>query len=237
MTEQKILILDIETKPITAYVWKLWDQNVGLNQVIDDGGVLCIGLKWLGQKAVVYSEWEHGREAMLQATHDALTEADAVVTYNGDRFDLTKLNGEFLLAGMPPVPNPTSIDLYKTIRKMGFISSKLAFVGPALKIGAKLKHEGFELWAKVIEGNEAAQKRMAKYCCQDVVLTEKLYLRIKPFIRNHPFLGKTLAEACPSCGSKAVQKRGYRRTRMFRIQRNQCQSCGHWHETTRSKVT
>ncbi len=30
---EKILVLDIETAPIVAHVWGLFDQNIGLNQI------------------------------------------------------------------------------------------------------------------------------------------------------------------------------------------------------------
>ena len=36
MTGPKILIVDIETAPIVAQVWGLFDQNVGLNQIAQD---------------------------------------------------------------------------------------------------------------------------------------------------------------------------------------------------------
>lgn len=106
MTNSRILFLDIETKPAIAYVWRLYDENVGLEQLIEAGGVICFGAQWLGEKETIFfSEWEHGRDAMIQAAHALLTEADAVVTYNGDKFDLPKLLGEFVLLGLAPPPS------------------------------------------------------------------------------------------------------------------------------------
>jgi uncharacterized protein YprB with RNaseH-like and TPR domain len=233
----KILLVDIETAPIKAYVWRLFDQNVGLNQIIDNGGIICVGLKWAGERETfLYSDWEHGHEEMLRNVHRMISEADAVVTYNGDKFDLPKLQGEFLLMGLPSPPPVTSIDVYKAVRKLGFISNKLAFIGPLLKMGGKIKHEGFDLWTKVIDGDEKAQRMMSRYCVQDVRLLEKVYRKILPFIKNHPHLGTTKHE-CGACGSNNTQSRGFRRTKHFRIQRIQCQDCGSWSEGTRSKIT
>jgi hypothetical protein len=42
--------------------------------------------------------------------------------------------------------------------------NRLAFIGPFLGIGAKLEHEGFALWKKVMDGDENAQRRMSRYC-------------------------------------------------------------------------
>lgn len=232
----KILILDIETRPAVAYVWKMWDVNVSTDQLISRDSILCFAAKWVGQKEkFFYSEWEHGRAAMLKAAHDLLTEADAVVTYNGDKFDLPKLMGEFLLEGYKSPPPITSIDVIKNVKKLGFLMNRLAYIGPLMGVGSKMKNEGFTLWTKVINGDEKAQNRMKKYNIQDVVLLEKLYKKIKPFIKNHPHLGTSKHE-CGACGSNKTQSRGYRRTKYFRIQRIQCQDCGSWSEGSRTKV-
>ncbi len=236
--DQKILILDIETRPSAAYVWRAYgDQNISPDQVIDAGGTICVGAKWLGSKeTALYSDWEHGHDGMLIAIHEMMSFADAVVTYNGDRFDLPKLQGEFLLAGLGPTPPCTSIDVIKAVKKFGFFMNKLAFIGPLLSQGSKVETGGFSLWTKVMAGDEKAQAQMAKYCIQDVKLLEKLYLRVRPFIKNHPHLGKVGAHECGACGSTRVQSRGSRRTKAFKIQRLQCQDCGSWQDGTRKKI-
>lgn len=237
LQDTKILTLDIETRPAKAYVWRAYDENIGVEQIIDGGGTICVGAKWLGEKQTyVYSDWQHGHVQMLAAIHAMISEADAIVTYNGDKFDLPKLQGEFILNGLGPTPPVTSIDTIKAVRKFGFFMNRLAYIGPLLKIGAKIKHEGFGLWKSVMDGDEKAQLRMAKYCGQDVVMTEQLYLKIRPFIKNHPHFGKVGATACGACGSYHVQSRGTRRTRAFTIQRLQCITCGSWQDGKRTKV-
>lgn len=234
----KILTLDIETKPAMGYVWGLFDQNVSLDQLITPSAPICVGAKWLGEKGVMfYSDWDHGHQGMIESIHALISQADAVVSYNGNRFDLPKLQGEFLLAGLTPPPPVTSIDLLKDVKKLGFQSNKLAYIGPFLKIGEKVKNEGFTLWTKVMDGDKAAQKRMQTYCEGDVKLTERLYVLLRPYIKNHPFLGEEgKAGACGACDSTHFHKRGTRRTKAFLIQRLQCQSCGSWQDGTRKKV-
>lgn len=233
----KILALDIETRPAVAYTWRMWDVTIAPNQLIQPGGTLCFGAKWVGEpEEFFYSDWEHGHEEMLRNAHRLLSEADAVLTYNGDRFDLPKLRGEFLLAGLNDVPKITSIDVLKTVKKLGFDMNRLAFIGPLLNIGRKMKHEGFELWTKVLAGEQVAQRKMQRYCMQDVKLLEKVYKKVRPFILNHPHLGKTSGKECGACGSKHLQSRGFYRTKMYKTQRIQCQSCGSWSTGTRTKV-
>ena len=238
MSKPKILVIDIETKPAIAYVWRMYDEVVNVAQLIEAGGMICFGAQWLGERKVhFYSEWTHTRKQMVKAAHRMLSQADAVITYNGDKFDIPKLNGEFLLEDLPPPPPPTSIDLYKTIRKLGLLSSKLEYVGERMGIGEKVKHEGFRLWRSVMEGDERAMRRMQKYCIQDVRLTGELYQRIKPYIRNHPHVGNSeVPGTCGACGSDHLQSRGTRRTKYFKIQRLQCQACGAWQDGKRSKI-
>lgn len=237
MTEPKILFYDIEWSPATALIWRAYDENVSPEQLLDPGGLLCFSaIKGDTGEVIFHSEWGDGHKRMVKKLHELLEWADAVVTYNGDRYDLPKTLGEFVLAGLLPPPPPTSIDLYKTVKKLGFIVNKLAFIGPFLKVGEKIRHEGFSLWRSVLEGDKAAQKRMEEYCIQDSELLVGLYEKLRPFIRNHPHLGEAGASECGACGSHNLQKRGFRRTKAFRIQRLQCSDCGSWQDGSRSKV-
>lgn len=237
LPDQNVLILDIEWKPTKAYVWGPFKQYISDGQVLEDGGLLCVGLKWLGEKKVtVFSEWEHGHKAMIEKTYEFMEKADVIIGFNSDKFDIPKLLGEGLLHGIPPVAPTTSIDLYKAVKKFGFFRNSLGFVAPFLGIGRKMEHEGMALWIKVIDGDEKAQRRMARYCGQDVRLTERLYLKVRPYIRNHPHLGKTGAAECPACGSKHNHSRGTVRTRLFKKQRLVCVDCGHWHYGKQSKI-
>lgn len=233
----RILLLDIETKPLIVYAWRMYEELNSLEKVIDTGGLLCFAAKWLGEKEKhFYSEWEHGRDVMVKAAHKLLSEADAVVTYNGEKFDLPKLQAEFVMVGTGTPPPLTSIDVYKTTKTMGFVSKKLDFVAKALGCGQKVEHEGMALWHKVLQGNSKARKKMKKYNIGDVTLLEKVYLKIRPFIKNHPHMGFTPKRECGACGSSKMQSRGFRRTRAMRIQRLHCQECGSWMDGLKQKV-
>lgn len=232
----KILFYDIEWKPATAYVWKMWDENISPDQLLDPGGLLCFSAKWNDKSPVIfYSEWEHSHQTMVEALHALFEEADALVTYNGDKYDNKKSMGEFVLAGLKPPPQITSIDLLKVVKRFGFVMNRLAYIGPLLKIGKKIKNEGFMLWRSVMDGDKGAQKRMKAYCIQDSLLLVQLYDKVKPFMTNHPFLGDR--HACGACNGKVLHSRGYRRTKTFKIQRLQCTSCGSWQDGKREKLT
>jgi DNA polymerase elongation subunit (family B) len=233
----KILFYDIETRPMVVETWGLRDQNIGLNQVREFGGVMCFAAKWYGKPAVEFhADWTCGHEGMLHHMHRLWSEADAVCGYNNDRFDNKKMRGEFVRHGMEPPPPTASIDLFKTVRQQfSFDSHKLDHVSQLLGIGCKVKHDGHALWSAVLQGDTSAQKKMERYNRQDTRLTEKLYKKLRPYIKNHPHLGTGNSEACPACGSLNVQKRGHAFTRCFEVQRLQCRDCAHWYQGKRSK--
>lgn len=233
----KILVIDIEWAPALVYTFDMWNSNASPEKVIDHGGMLCFCAHWIGTKDYLfYSLWDDGREGMAKAAKALLEEADAVVTYNGDKYDLPKITGEIVLAGLSPPPPVTSIDILKTVKKFGFNMNRMAYIAPLLGVGSKIDNGGFGLWKDVLDGVEKAQKKMRRYNIQDVRITARLYKKIAPFITTHPHLGSD-AHECGNCGSKKVQRRGYLRTKYYSTQRLHCTNCGAWSKGTRRKIT
>ena len=91
----KTLLIDIETKPHKAYCWGLFDQRIGLNQIVEAGGTLCWAAKWMGDpdsEVMFGAEWD-GTKDFIGRMWDLLDEADAIVHYNGKKFDTPTFNG------------------------------------------------------------------------------------------------------------------------------------------------
>lgn len=227
----RILFLDIETSLILAYTFGIRDQYIDYKAIANDRDgklIHCVGLQWRGGKPWVLSEWEHGYSGMIRGVHDALSEADAVCTYNGAKFDLPKLEGQFQLEGLPPPPPPTQIDPYLAARKLGHICNKLDYLAPLLGLGKKVKHPGLEMWIGCFNGEAKSQKKMATYCKGDVRLTEDVYDALRPYIRNHPHLAESGRGLCGTCGSSRLEARGTYTTKASERQRYKCQSCRSW---------
>lgn len=232
----KILILDIETAPHIAYVWGLWKQNVGLNQIKERSRILTYAAKWLGEP-------DHAIDSAIARTEDEertllirlagfLDQADVVVTHNGKKFDLPVVLGRMLVYGIDP-PSPFhQVDTYQVARReFRFASNSLENIAIELdcrkKDGHK-KYPGFELWLGVLRDEKEAWEEMLHYNKQDVYVLEDVYLRMRPYMRGHPHVGGG-GHTCPKCGSEHVQKRGsYRTAAGIEYQRYQCIDCGGW---------
>lgn len=238
----KILLLDIETSPNTAYVWGLWKQNVSLSQMIESSRTMCFAAKWLGDDNIIFhKEKKHANnKAMVKAAHKLLDKADAVIHFNGKKFDIPTLNKEFLLYGMNPPSPYHQIDLMVVAKsEFRFPSNKLQYIAGQLGVGGKVQHEGFELWVKCMAGEKEAWDKMEKYNRQDVFLLEDLYLKLRPWIKNHPnypLYGDMEKKRCPKCNSSRLNYRGYYYTTTQTYRRLQCKDCGGWSRTRFTEV-
>lgn len=214
----------------------MFQQNISIGQLIESSSVLCWAAKWLGKKKVYFSSIFHTTfTKMIKEIHKLIDEADAVITYNGKRFDMPTLNKEFLLKKLPPPSPYKDIDLLTTARgKFKFASNKLDYIAQLLGVGQKTSHEGMPLWIECMSKNPKAWKLMKKYNIQDVKLTEEVYYKLQGWIKIHPNHNLETEEmVCPNCGSHHLQKRGVQISLTNMYQRYQCQSCGKWSKSSK----
>jgi hypothetical protein len=164
---------------------------------------------------------------------DLLDEADIVIAHNGDRFDMRKANARFVYHNLGPVSPVKQIDTLKSARRyFMFNSNKLDNLGKHLGVGAKVDTGGFATWAGCMRGDMKAWKTMTKYAKQDVDLLRNVYMKLRPWMANHPNLNVYSGESCcPTCGSDDLQRRGQRYTQVATYQQWYCNSCGAWSRT------
>lgn len=241
MAEPKILVFDIETAPITAYTWGLFDQTIGLNQIKSDWFILAWAAKWYGDppSKMIYMDSHKSKNIqddrqLLVGMSYLLNHADIVITQNGDAFDIKKLNARAAINRLPPIKPCKSTDILKESRKVfKFTSHKLEYMTNVLNTKyKKLKHDeypGFELWSEILNGNQHAWSVMKKYCINDVLATEEAYTNIRGWIKtqNLACYMDDMITRCP-CGSDDLMKRGYAHTEAGKFQIYQCQKCGKW---------
>lgn len=248
MTGPKILLFDIETSPILAWTFSLFKTTIGIGQIEKDPRVMCWSARWVGTrgKAVMFdSEYKSPPQVMLQGIRDLLDEADVVVGYNSDGFDVPWLNTEFLRNGIE-LPSPfQQVDLYKLNKRHLYLPSrKLDYMSHIFLADRKESHTGFQLWLDCIgddpERKAKAWKLMERYAKKDTLLLEPLLDLMSPFVRslNYGLYGEGGFRCTKfNCGSANVQARGFSRTTAGVFQRYQCNDCGGWSKDPKRVAT
>lgn len=237
--KMKILVLDIETAPLLANLWSIWQHGVSLNQVQKDWHILSFAAKWYGEEEVFYFDQsdEHDVEDdfnLCHVLHDLMSQADATLTQNGRKFDLKKINARFVINGLPPLKPLRVIDTLEIAkREFAFTSNKLEYMTEKLcKKYKKLKHKkfpGFELWTEVLKGNPEAWAEMKEYNIHDVLALEELYDIIKPFSTKHPnvaLMQDNNEPTCRVCGGTHLEKDGNWHTSLSVYDLYRCNDCG-----------
>lgn len=247
MSKPRILLLDIETSPIIAYAWGLFDINIGLNQIKEDWNILSFSAKWLGEKKMHYYDLRNSKvtddRKLLKPLLKLLNEADIVVTQNGKRFDIRKINARLIINNMP-CPSPfRQIDTLTLAKKhFGFTSNKLEYMTAKLckkyRKSSHRKFPGMLLWTECLAGNVEAWKEMEDYNNADVLSLQELYNRFAPWGTGITFsvYNDSTLEAC-NCGSTAFTKRGYNYSNNGKYQRFQCNSCHAWTSSKENLLT
>ena len=233
MPKPRCLILDIETRPMEAYVWGRKDVNIGLDALKKDWNIMAWSAKWLGEKKVYYRDTRDCETDcdILYPLRELLNAADIVVTQNGQSFDSRKINARLLYYSIPPPSPYKHMDTYRIARKVGdFTSYSLGYLCEYLDTKhQKLKHSkfpGWSLWIECIKGNLKAWEEMKRYNINDTLATEDLYMRLRAW---SPAWVYADAAACRMCGDKArMWHKGYEVKKSGRYHRYQCQSCFAW---------
>lgn len=258
----KILTVDIETSPMQSWHFGTRNINITLPQIKEPSRMICWAAKWLGEKKVLFrSEYHDGQWQMLEHLWHLLDEADVVVGYNSDKFDLRKIRREFRLmnqqrvaVGMPSLGDPSppvSVDLYKVIKKAeDWDSHKLAWITEQLELSGKLDNSGWPLWVACVDPDidddtkRKAWALMRRYNKRDVVTTEELFIEYRPLCNipnlalwgDAPVLTEDGRPPCPSCKSHHVTRQGYKRTKVRRYPQYKCEDCGRWYSESKSDM-
>ena len=237
----KILFLDLETSPNLAHVWGLWDQNISISQLVNHTEVICFGARWYGSKQVLFRSVHHdGQQVMLEEMHRVLDEADIVIGWNSQNFDIKHMYREFLEHGMTPPSPHKDLDLMKVVKsQFRMPSNKLDYVAQLLNVGKKTPHTGFQLWLDCMAGDDKAWRLMKKYQIQDVNLLVDLYEYLKPWIKNGPNLAALTEQptACRNCAGTTLHRRGTTLVGKSLYQRFRCNDCGTWSRGQRAYTT
>lgn len=238
MRTPKILSLDIETSFVLAYTFSLYPDSIPHTNIVEDWHIHCACWKWYGKDKVYTAIEDRDRDdaKIVSTIMDEIAKADLVVAHNGKKFDLKKLQARATAHGLGQIaPTPCVDTLLEARASNAFTSNRLDYLGEYLGVGRKLQNSA-SLWHKAFIGDRKALKQMAEYCAQDVLVLERVYDELKPFMKNHPNMSVIMEteDGCPACGSTNIQQRGWQYTKIGKKKRFMCNDCGRWsvHKTS-----
>lgn len=230
------LFFDIETSPCVGWFWRPgYNLNLDYNNILENAKIICICYKWEGDKKTYSLAWDSKQndKKMLKDFVRILNQANEIIGHNSDKFDIKWLRTRCLIHGIDMMPDYASIDTLKEARKgFNFPSNRLDSIGRYTGVGKKIKTTG-ELWYDTCFKNDRkALDKMIKYCIQDVVLLERVYAKMKTFIKPKYSMAEDKA-SCPRCNSSNLKLRSNKISGTgVRYKQVQCTDCG-----TYTKVT
>lgn len=213
----RVGIVDIETLPLVSMTFGIWQQNIGLEQIISD---ICM-LSWAGKflnESEVYSDILTQRETktrdtkrIAQSCWDFLSKCDIVVGHNFSSFDRTHINNEFLKHDLPPLKYIVVDTLSVAKKNFSFTSNKMQFINDKFGLTSKMENDGFPLWRKCSEGDQESLDIMESYNRKDISATEDLFYKMRPYINNFnvALYNEIDTKVCPVCGCEELSEEGF----------------------------
>lgn len=243
MDKPRVLLFDIETAPNIMTLWglKVESKYIHPQNIVSERYILSIAWKWEGEKKVFSADIlshpgskKHPDKGIIREFLKVWNKADAVVAHFGDKFDIPWVRARAIITGFPSLKPVIPIDTKKiSSSKFYFNAHKLDYLGELLGLGRKVS-TNYGLWTKCMSGNKRAVREMVAYNKQDVILLEKIFLKLRPFVTAK--LNKALfindeelaSRTCPSCGKPALIARGRHYTRTQVRNNYRCTDCGAW---------
>ena len=237
----RILVWDCESAPALAYTFGRWKQNIGQDNIAQEGGwIICASYKWLGEDEthLLYDEYDISTASddyVVDRLWHLYDEADAVVAHNALGFDHKVLQARCLVNQMEPLPNVKVLDTLVMAKKnFRLPSNKLDSIAELLGLGRKNPTGGIGLWIDTMNGDAEQLQKMLEYCKQDTALLEEVYMRLRTFGTASNFNAANYydddKERCNICGSTELEATGRSVfTDVSKFQEIRCKNCGGIH--------
>jgi hypothetical protein len=243
--DYKIILYDLETMPdmdAAMEVFPQLSQYPGLTLKAEINSIICFGYKeyGVGKTAKCKSVWDmpgwsgdiNDDKELCQFIHDTLSNesVDAVVTFNGKRFDEKFVQTRLAIHGLDFLTKVKHYDLYQVVKQnFTFFRNNLKTAAKRLTSEFKMSHDGWDMWVKVRKLVGTAMVTMVQYCKQDVLVMEPMFKRLRPLIKglpNHNFIKPSGQKTCcRACGSTLLKVHGYTYSQTTRKKRLLCKSC------------
>ena len=254
----RVVTLDIERIPGRARVkhrgltiegefWDLngWKHTIGrrihADDVLEWPRTICAAWRWYGEEEVHFAaEWEvGGNNGFLRRLWEVADECDIAIGHNAGGFDFPILAGDWAMLGLP-APSPFKIiDTLKVARSaFSMPSNTLDSLAKRLGVDSKTDKYDVRVAQAAVGGDKEAQATLESYNRGDIVASEALFDRLRPYAKGLPHMGMwTDSEnACPNCGHDMAPTGKIAHANVQAYAAMQCPSCGaHGRNTVRLK--
>lgn len=233
----KIISFDLEVSPALGYFYPpTWET--GILKVKERQRLMSFAWQVVGEKKIYARNLSHmdtykvdpqNDKLLVKELHKVMSSADILLGQNSDQFDVKMANYFFIMNDLEPIPPTKYIDTKKIAKRyFRFNNNTLDNLGEELGFGGKTKITYKDLWVDAfLDGDKKSWRLMDVYCKNDVDKTTKIYLKMRPFMHQHPSLSRISGEwdACPRCGSYNHRVKAYRTTNVSRYHQYQCNDC------------
>lgn len=240
--EPKLLYFDIETSPIVALAWGGHKQFISMDQIIKDRKVLSICYLWGHEKEHqvhtmkmdmskhnINSYDDDADREMINEFAKIYNTADLAIAHNGRGFDVARIRARLVKYKIPDLSKVMFDDSYKFCKDIDFTFHKLDYLGKFLEEGRKI-HVDFDLWKRIMLGDNEALEDMVTYNKKDVVQLRRVHKRLLPYCKSSlnaaAFANNPNMCISPGCKGKLIINQYRMTTALGRRLQKRCVKCG-----------
>lgn len=245
----KLTYLDIETSPNRGTFWRPgYKVNLSADNIEQERVILCAAWVHDDDDEVHYSDslawikapkdspyrWVLDDSQICKEITEGLAESSVLVHHNGNSFDVPWINGRCLINGLPTIGQVRNLDTYRIAKRTYNLNSfRLDYLAKVLGVSEQGKlHTSYDLWLKVMAGDEEAYNYMIEYNIEDVQLLRDVYKKLRPGMSGIVWANMVDDEhsACPNCEQtkRKLHKRGTVPNMKTYYHRYFCPECGTW---------
>lgn len=219
-SDPKVLVYDIETTPVLAWIWRCGEQYVRHPQLHEDYNqtkIICITYRWMHQKkakALVYDIKKQCDKKILVEFSKLVGKADVVLGKNSARFDDKHINFRLFQNKLDPIPDWSKKcdDLERWMRRTFNMQSFALDYFAKLTTGAGKNDMCMQDWIDIVLHKDRKKlKKMVDYGLKDADDTAELIERVQPYVKPKYNMAQHYGDIrCTNCGSKNIHKNGIR---------------------------
>ena len=196
VSNNKVMVYDIETSRTTAKVWWTGKQYINHKSLQSEPAIISICYKWVGEEKVYTLTWDknHCDKKLLKKFLVAYNSADMVIGQNNDRFDNRWVNARAMKHNLDINTMVKSFDVMKQTKRLFRLPSySMDYITKYIGVENKMSHEGIIMWDKIEDGNKKEQKeylkKMVDYNIQDIICTEQMYTKLRKYMGHKVHFG------------------------------------------------